>query len=492
MTVEEEFFASNSSANESGQRESAIEGSLADEKCAMPDGKSALCEDASHENGSSDDDASHESSASEKSVSHESSLSEESVAEGQSSPDESEVQNSLEKSDDENFLNESESDENSPSKEQNKLSNRIKAYGAEFVATIKQFGNVRFSAAYLTKLAFLTAIAFVLYSYAKFPLPIFPSFLDMQLSELPALLAGFSMGPVSGALVIVFKCLLKMLAVPSSTGFSGELTDILLGILFVVPASLVYHLRSNKGSAKSGMLHAIAGLVVGTVMLSCMSLVINRYISIPIYSKLFGFDNIVGMVSGLYDGVTAENFYTYYLLLGVLPFNLLRCIIVSLVTFLIYKRLSVILHWEGKSLKKPLIGEHKVKSVAETNRLAARLADELVGGEIVLLNGDLGAGKTTFTKALFLALGVTEEVTSPTFTILNVYEAGDLKLNHIDLYRVENEEEIEELGLYDCMTDASVTVIEWNKLENLSGTIYTIDFVSTGETSRTITIKRRD
>lgn len=97
---------------------------------------------------------------------------------------------------------------------------------------------------YIVKLAMYSALAFVLYNI-KFPLPfMFPSFLDIQISELPALIAGFSMGPISGCLVIIIKCLLKFPL--SSTFFVGEATDILLGICFVVPSSLIYNSRKNK------------------------------------------------------------------------------------------------------------------------------------------------------------------------------------------------------------------------------------------------------
>ncbi len=344
----------------------------------------------------------------------------------------------------------------------------------DFKNTLKKFANPKFSAAYVAKLAILTAIAFLLYAFVKFSLPfMFPSFLDMQISELPALLAGFSMGPVSGCLVIVFKCLLKFPM--SGTSYVGEITDILMGISLVLPASIIYHIKKDRK-------HAFIGLAVGTAVFVAMGLVINRFISIPFYAKMFGFDTIVRMLSALYKNITADNFYTYYLLLGVLPFNVLRCIIVSLITFLLYKRLSVLLHWEGKSLHGPKIyGEHKIADIDGTYALAAKIADILDGGEIILLDGELGAGKTTFTKGLAKALGVTEEVTSPTFTILNVYESGRLRLNHLDMYRVESADELAELGIEDCMDDESVTVVEWNKFENLDGKILRVSITADGE-----------
>ncbi len=111
------------------------------------------------------------------------------------------------------------------------------------------------------------------------------------------------------------------------------------------------------------------------------------------------------------------------------------------------------------------------------------------GGEIILLNGDLGAGKTTFTKGLALALGVMEEVTSPTFTIMNVYTSGRVKLNHLDMYRVESSDELYELGVLEAIgEEGAVTVIEWNKVDDLEGKLISIDINSIGENEREFVI----
>lgn len=352
-----------------------------------------------------------------------------------------------------------------------------------------RFKNPRFSTAYITKMAILTAISFLLYAFGKFNLPfMFPQFLEIQISELPALLAGFSMGPISACVVIILKCLLKFPL--SSTVYVGEATDILLGIAFVLPASLIYCFNKDKK-------HALIGIAVGSVCLSALSMLVNRYISIPYYVRLYfngDFSLIVNLLQPLYKNVTIDTFYTYYLLLGVLPFNLFRCIIVGGLTFVLYKRLSKILHWDGSKMKKStdIFSKHTVKNIEQTYALAAKVAETLQGGEVILLNGDLGAGKTTFTKGLAKALGIEDEVTSPTFTILNVYEDGRLKLNHLDMYRVESADELAELGIEDCFDDDSVTVIEWNKFERFDGEVIEIDITTTGENERVFDIKKRE
>ena len=120
--------------------------------------------------------------------------------------------------------------------------------------------------------------------------------------------------------------------------------------------------------------------------------------------------------------------------------------------------------------------------VADTEALAARIAEGLRGGEVIVLAGELGAGKTAFTKGLAKALGVSEPVVSPTFTMVKEYRGRSLKLFHFDLYRIEDTEELYELGLDEYFADDAVTVIEWNKLDfdDFDGKIIeiSIDYVS--------------
>lgn len=106
--------------------------------------------------------------------------------------------------------------------------------------------------------------------------------------------------------------------------------------------------------------------------------------------------------------------------------------------------------------------EKKVYSVTDTNAVANDLALKLNGNEIILLNGDLGAGKTTFTKALAAALCVTETVTSPTFAFMREYY-GKYKISHYDMYRASNEDELFELGIADNLYEDGLCIIEWNK-----------------------------
>lgn len=127
-------------------------------------------------------------------------------------------------------------------------------------------------------------------------------------------------------------------------------------------------------------------------------------------------------------------------------------------------------------------------SPEETAALAAKIAEKLEGGETLVLRGGLGAGKTTFTKGLAKALGVTRNVVSPTFTLVREYEDGRLKLYHFDLYRIEDEGELEELGLDEYFRDDSVVVIEWNRISRLPGKVTEIVFTVNPDDSRTIEV----
>ena len=102
-----------------------------------------------------------------------------------------------------------------------------------------------------------------------------------------------------------------------------------------------------------------------------------------------------------------------------------------------------------------------VKSANELQYIAQRMAKFLFPGAFLALNGDLGAGKTTFTQGLAKGLGVEEEISSPTFTIIKQYDELELPLYHMDVYRIERPEEMEDLGYEEYFYGNGVTVVEW-------------------------------
>lgn len=108
-----------------------------------------------------------------------------------------------------------------------------------------------------------------------------------------------------------------------------------------------------------------------------------------------------------------------------------------------------------------MIYERIINSEQETEKLAYQLADKLGPGDVLTLEGDLGAGKTTFTKSIAKGLGITRNVNSPTFTILKQYE-GRLPLNHLDVYRLADSDE--DLGWDELFYGDAVSIIEWAHL----------------------------
>ncbi len=110
------------------------------------------------------------------------------------------------------------------------------------------------------------------------------------------------------------------------------------------------------------------------------------------------------------------------------------------------------------------MAKYILNSVEETIKLGMRLGESLTLPVIIKLDGEMGSGKTHFTKGIALGLGISEEITSPTFSILNIYEGSSLKLFHIDAYRLKNIEEALDAGLEEVFSEGGVVVLEWGDL----------------------------
>ena len=183
----------------------------------------------------------------------------------------------------------------------------------------------------MSMVGIMSAITVILYYFVKFNLPFFPPWLDIQVSELPALITGFAYGPFAGCLVILVRFVLKLPA--TITAGVGELADLVLGVAVVGISSLIY--KKHK-TIKGALVATGIGVGVGVVV-SCF---LNWLVLIPAYIYLAGFplDALVGMLSYMPFEVTKENFMLAYVLVGALPFNLVRFILVYALTFLLYKR----------------------------------------------------------------------------------------------------------------------------------------------------------
>ena len=188
----------------------------------------------------------------------------------------------------------------------------------------------RISVRKLTVTALLGAAATIL-MFISFGLPILPSYLKVDFSEMPALLASFALGPVYGAAVCLIKNLVNLTA--TATGGVGELCNFLLGVLFVVPAGLLYRRHSSRKTA-------LIGMIVGALVMSAGSVLVNYYIVYPTYLLVMPEDAIVGMYSALVPA--ADSIFKGILVFN-LPLTFVKGVLDAIITFVLYKRLSPVL-----------------------------------------------------------------------------------------------------------------------------------------------------
>lgn len=188
----------------------------------------------------------------------------------------------------------------------------------------------------ITTLALLSALAFAL-MLVEFSLPIIPSFVKLDFSEVPALIAAFLFGPVQGVLVCLFKNLIHLTV--TSTGGVGELANFLLGASFAGAAGLVYRLRHTF----SGALIACAS---GSLAMALVGFPVNLFITYPFYARLFiPMEAIIGMYKAL---LPAADTLEKALLIFNTPFNFVKGLLVSLVVLACYKRLSNLYKMVGR------------------------------------------------------------------------------------------------------------------------------------------------
>ena len=183
----------------------------------------------------------------------------------------------------------------------------------------------------LTTAAMMGAIAFVL-MFLSFPTPLSP-FAELDFSALPELIGGFILGPVGALEIITVKILLKLIFKPTSTAFTGELQAFMLSVAYVLPAVLYYRRHRTKGGA-------ITGIVIGAAVSVVTAVFTNLYIIFPFYMNAYGmqWDAIIGMCSELIPAINSRATMVIY---SIIPFNLLSRALTSVITVLVYKRISV-------------------------------------------------------------------------------------------------------------------------------------------------------
>lgn len=186
------------------------------------------------------------------------------------------------------------------------------------------------SVQYLTRIAVLAAVASVLY---MIEVPVI-AFYKLDVSNMAVLLGAFSMGPVPGILILLVKSTLGLFH--STSGGVGELADFIMGAAYVIPAALIYLHKKDRR-------HAILGMIAGILCLVVVSVLVNWKIMIPFYMNVYGMpmEKVIGMAAKALPIVDSE---LKLLLFVTAPFNLLKGFVLSLLTFLLYKRMSPLLH----------------------------------------------------------------------------------------------------------------------------------------------------
>ena len=170
----------------------------------------------------------------------------------------------------------------------------------------------------------------------SFSVPFMPSFIKLDFSELPALVASFSMGPLAGVAVCFIKNLINVTM--STTGGVGELSNFLLGVCLVLPAGLVYKFRKNR-------LAAFLSALAGSLIMAFASLPLNYFVTYPMYMKFMPIEAIIGMYEAIFPGV--DGLLSCLLIFNV-SFTFLKGFLVTVLTFIIYKHISPII----KGVKK--------------------------------------------------------------------------------------------------------------------------------------------
>lgn len=203
--------------------------------------------------------------------------------------------------------------------------------GTNAVKTTAERSNLR----NLVQIGMLGAVSVVLMMF-EIPLFFAPSFYKIDLSEIPVLIGTFAMGPVAGMFIELIKVVLHMLFKGSSTAGVGDFANFLIGCAMIVPAGLIYQKKKSKKkcSDRNDRRYAVYGFI------GCF---LNAFVLIPAYGKAFGMpvDALVAMGTAVNPAI---NSLLTFVVLAVAPFNILKGLIVGVITFLLYKHVSPILH----------------------------------------------------------------------------------------------------------------------------------------------------
>lgn len=206
----------------------------------------------------------------------------------------------------------------------------------------KSFRRVT-GARYIAYVAMFAALGGVL-MLLEIPLFFAPGFYKIDLGELPVLMSAFYLGPVAGVVTEFLKVCIKLLLKGTSTAFVGDFANFAVGCSFILPAAVIYHAHKTRKNA-------IIGMIVGTLTMTVVGSAFNAYYLIPKFAALFGMplEAIVGMGTAVNPAINSVG---SLVLLAVVPFNLLKGIVDSILTYLLYKRVEPLLFPETRKAAK--------------------------------------------------------------------------------------------------------------------------------------------
>lgn len=179
------------------------------------------------------------------------------------------------------------------------------------------------------KLSMLVAVAYLLQTFLEFPLPMFPSFLKLDFSDLPAIIGAFAFGPMAGVIIELVKNTLHGITATNSA-FIGELANFIMGSVFVFVSSVLYKFTRTKKIA-------VIGLILGTIATTAAGALLNYYLLLPAYAKFMG-----------PNGLSAAQMKSI-VMYSIIPFNIFKYTLVSLISLLVYKKVANFIRKEASA-----------------------------------------------------------------------------------------------------------------------------------------------
>lgn len=188
----------------------------------------------------------------------------------------------------------------------------------------------------ITMTALLAAISYVL-AFFEFPVPLSPSFVRMDLSDLPALIGAFAFGPVPGVMIELIKNVLQLLS--TSTGGIGELANFLMGASYVLAAGFIYKYKKTKKMA-------IWACIISSVVMGIVATIANYFILIPLFETFMPLDQLIASFGVFLPFIKSK---LDIVLFNALPFNIIKGLVIGAITMITYKKLTPVL--KGENLK---------------------------------------------------------------------------------------------------------------------------------------------